>query len=58
LEWRQNTVIDRCCGKDPRGTLYLGLAGGRGRNWSILRTCIMHSRRESIMQRTNGRSGW
>jgi hypothetical protein len=26
--------------EDPTGTLYVGLAGSRGRNWSILRTRI------------------
>jgi hypothetical protein len=31
--------IDRCCGKDPTGTLYLGRAGTK-RNWSNLRTRI------------------
>ena len=36
-----NTTIDRSCGKDPTGTLYLGQAGSRGRSWSILRTRIM-----------------
>jgi hypothetical protein len=36
-----DTTIDRFCGKDPTGTLYLGRAGGVGRNWSILRTRIM-----------------
>jgi hypothetical protein len=35
-----NMKIDRCCGKDPTGTLYLGFAGGGTRNWSILRTRI------------------
>jgi hypothetical protein len=35
-----NTTIHRCCGSDPTGTLYLGLACSRGRNWSILRTRI------------------
>jgi hypothetical protein len=34
------TTIDRSCGKDPTGTLYLGMAGARGRNWSTLRTRI------------------
>jgi hypothetical protein len=34
-------TIDRCAGKDPTGTLYLGRAGGKGGNWSILRTRIM-----------------
>jgi hypothetical protein len=36
-----DTTIDRCCGKDPTGTLYLGQAGSRGRSWSTLRTRIM-----------------
>ncbi|MBN8980533.1 MAG: hypothetical protein J0I29_04525 [Rhizobiales bacterium] len=35
------TTIDRFCGKDPTGTLYLGRAGNGGRNWSILRTRLM-----------------
>jgi hypothetical protein len=34
-----NVSIDRCCGKDPTGTLYLGCAGTK-RNWSNLRTRI------------------
>jgi len=34
-----NKTIDRCCGKDPTGTLYLGCAGTK-RNWSNLRTRI------------------
>ena len=33
-------AITRCCGDDPTGTLYLGRAGSRGQNWSILRTRI------------------
>jgi len=36
-----NAVIDRCCGNDLTGTLYIGQAGSRGRNWSILRTRLM-----------------
>jgi hypothetical protein len=36
-----DAIINRFCGKDPTGTLYLGRAGGVGRNWSILRTRIM-----------------
>jgi hypothetical protein len=36
-----NTIIDRCCGRDPTGTLYIGRAGTGGRNWSVLRTRIM-----------------
>jgi hypothetical protein len=35
----QDTTIDRSCGKDPTGTLYLGLAGS-GRGWSILRNRV------------------
>jgi len=35
-----NTIIDRSCGKDPTGTLYLGLAGSGRKNWSILRNRI------------------
>jgi hypothetical protein len=35
-----NTLIDRCCGKDPTGTLYLGCAGTK-RNWSNLRTRVI-----------------
>jgi len=35
-----DTKIDRCCGQDPTGTLYIGQAGSRG-GWSILRTRIM-----------------
>lgn len=38
--------IDRCCGKDPTGTLYIGCAASRGRNWSILRTRIQSILRE------------
>jgi hypothetical protein len=34
-----NKSIDRCCGKDTSGTLYLGCAGTK-RNWSNLRTRI------------------
>jgi hypothetical protein len=33
-------TIDRLCGKDPTGTLYLGRAGSE-RGWSILRTRLM-----------------
>jgi hypothetical protein len=35
-----HTIIDRFCGKDPTGTLYLGLAGTGEMNWSILRNRI------------------
>jgi hypothetical protein len=38
-----NVTIDRCCGKDPTGTLYIGRAcsrGSKGGNWSILRTRV------------------
>jgi hypothetical protein len=34
-----NKTIDRCCGKDSTGTLYLG-CGGTKRNWSSLRTRV------------------
>lgn len=34
-------VIDRCCGKDPTGTLYIGMGGAGRRNWSILRGRVM-----------------
>jgi hypothetical protein len=34
-----DTAIDRCCGQDETGTLYIGLAGTR-RNWSNLRTRV------------------
>jgi hypothetical protein len=33
-------AIDRCCGKDKTGTLYIGLAGTGTQNWSTLRTRI------------------
>jgi hypothetical protein len=36
-----NKTIDRLGGKDPTGTLYVGRAGGTGKNWSILRTRII-----------------
>jgi hypothetical protein len=36
----RDAVIDRCCGTDPTGTLYVGCAASRGRNWSTLRTRI------------------
>jgi hypothetical protein len=36
----RDTAIDRCCGTDHTGTLYVGCAASRGRNWSILRTRI------------------
>lgn len=41
-----NAVIDRCSGQDPTGTLYIGMAGSRGRYWSILRTRIMSIAKE------------
>jgi hypothetical protein len=34
-------AIDRLCGKDPTGTLYLGLAGTGAKSWSILRNRLM-----------------
>jgi hypothetical protein len=36
-----NTTIDRFCGKDPTGTLYLGRVGSGAKSWSILRNRIM-----------------
>lgn len=36
----QDAVIDRCCGRDPTGTLYIGRAGDGGKRESILRTRI------------------
>jgi hypothetical protein len=35
-----DTPIDRFCGKDPTGTLYLGMAGTGAKGWSILNTRI------------------
>ena len=48
-----NTTIPRCCGEDPTGTLYLGRAGSRGRNWSILRTRIQSVLKQSHRAVTN-----
>jgi hypothetical protein len=36
----RDTVVARCCGADSTGTLYIGCAASRGRNWSVLRTRI------------------
>lgn len=36
----RDTTINRLCGPDPTGTLYLGRAGSK-RGWSILRTRLM-----------------
>lgn len=49
-----DTTISRCCSEDPTGTLYLGRAGSRGRNWSILRTriqSILNQRHHAITNR-------
>lgn len=35
-----NGAIDRCCGKDETGTLYIGMAGAGKKKWSILRDRI------------------
>jgi hypothetical protein len=35
-----NVTIDRCCGKDPTGTIYIGRAGNGSKNWSTLHTRI------------------
>jgi hypothetical protein len=48
-----NTTIDRICGRDPTGTLYLGRAGSK-RGWSILRTRIQEIARKSH----HATSGW
>jgi hypothetical protein len=48
-----DTTIDRFCGKDPTGTLYLGRAGSE-RGWSILRTRIQ----EIARQTHHATSGW
>jgi hypothetical protein len=36
-----NFSIERLCGKDPTGTLYIGLAGTGTKSWSILRHRLM-----------------
>jgi hypothetical protein len=36
----KNTAIDRSCGRDQTGTLYIGMAGTGKQKWSILRTRI------------------
>jgi hypothetical protein len=41
-----HTIVDRICGKDPTGTLYLGRAGSE-RGWSILRTRIQEIARKA-----------
>jgi hypothetical protein len=48
-----DTPIDRICGKDPTGTLYLGRAGSE-RGWSILRTRIQEIARKAH----HATSGW
>jgi hypothetical protein len=60
-----DVVIDRCCGKDPTGTLYVGRAGTRGRGWSILRTRVMsiatrehHAIKNWCDGRANNRFPW
>ena len=35
-----DTTIDRFCGSDSTGTLYLGMAGTGAKSWSILKTRI------------------
>jgi hypothetical protein len=35
-----NKIIDRFCGKDGTGTLYIGRAGTGAKSWSILQTRI------------------
>jgi hypothetical protein len=36
----ENTTIQRCCGADTTGTLYIGCGGTGRRNWSILRNRV------------------
>ena len=36
-----DTVIERACGADATGTLYIGKGGAGGRKWSILRNRVM-----------------
>jgi hypothetical protein len=38
----EDKTIDRCCGNDTTGTLYIGCAGTKPRKGSILRTRIKH----------------
>jgi hypothetical protein len=47
------TAINRICGEDPTGTLYLGRAGSE-RGWSILRTRIQEIARKAH----HATSGW
>jgi hypothetical protein len=49
-----NTTIDRYCGKDPTGTLYLGRSGTGRAKWSILRTRI----NELVNGRHHAPSNW
>lgn len=35
-----NNPIERCCGRDETGTLYIGMAGAGKKKWSILRDRI------------------
>jgi hypothetical protein len=49
-----NTIIDRSCGKDQTGTLYLGLSGTGRKNWSILRNRI----NEIVKQKHNAFTHW
>jgi len=37
----EGQAIDRLLGKDPTGTLYVGMAGHGSRKWSIMRSRIM-----------------
>jgi hypothetical protein len=49
-----NTPIDRCCGKDWTGTLYIGKAGTGKMSWSILRTRI----RDIVERKHHAIRGW
>lgn len=52
--YAQNTTINRLCGNDATGTLYIGCGGTGRRNWSILR-----SRIKAIIDRDHhGLSNW
>jgi len=59
-----DTTIDRCCGGDPTGTLYVGSAGTKDRSWSILRTRILeivnkrHHATHNVTQRFREKFAW
>jgi hypothetical protein len=49
-----NKIIDRFCGKDGTGTLYIGKAGTGKMSWSILRTRI----RDIVEGKHHAIRGW